>query len=227
VGAAAMAALVPHAARGHIRWRTGLLFGGAGMVGAHLGGRVSGLLPEGLILAGFAAMMVATAVALLRCRRCDEAAMAVRGDGAPPSSPPLSVPSSAPSSPERRARVARLLGQGFTVGGITGIVGVGGGFLIVPALSLLARVPTQAAVGTSLLIIVLNAAAGVTGHAAHLQLNAGLATSLALACATGSVAGGLLANRVPQRRLRQGFAVMVLLLVGIGAVTRAAVALRS
>ena len=113
------------------------------------------------------------------------------------------------------------------MGGLTGIVGVGGGFLIVPALTLLARVPTTAAVGTSLFIIILNAAAGVTGHAAHLHLDSGLVVNLAIACAIGSVGGSLVAERIPQRRLRQGFALVVLVLVGVGVATRAAVALGS
>ena len=125
--------------------------------------------------------------------------------------------------------MTRLLAQGFAVGGLTGIVGVGGGFLIVPALTLLARVPTAAAVGTSLFIIILNAAAGVTGHAAHLSLHldSGLVASLAIACAVGSVGGSLVAERIPQRRLRQGFALVVLVLVGAGAVAKAAAAFGS
>jgi len=68
VAVTSLASLVPHARAGRVRWRTGLLFGGAGMVGAYVGGLLAGQLPGGVLLVGFAVMMAVTAVAMLRRR---------------------------------------------------------------------------------------------------------------------------------------------------------------
>jgi uncharacterized membrane protein YfcA len=201
VGLAALAALVPHALAGRVRWKAGALFGGAGIVGAHLGARISVYLPETLLLVGFGVMMVATAVALYRCRRCDGEAPVVRPGTA-------------------RAKAARLALQGLGVGAVTGLVGVGGGFLIVPALTLLGGLPTRTAAATSLFIIALNSLAGFTGHLSHAAPAWDVAVPLALACAVGGFAGSIFADRVPHRVLRRGFAVMVLALAAFGAVAR-------
>jgi uncharacterized protein len=206
VAAAAVAALPGRVRAGQVRWRVGLVFGAAGVVGAHLGGRAAHLLPERLLLAGFGAVMVFSAVALFRCRRCDDGEPAVEGRARQPVL--------------HSARAARLLAQGLAVGGLTGLVGIGGGFLIVPALTLLAGLPTQSAAATSLLVIALNSAAGFSGHVGAASsgagnpfsdaLSPGFVIPLAVAAAVGGFLGSLLARRVPQKQLRRGFAVLVL-----------------
>ena len=109
VGTTSAVALIPHARAGRVRWRTGLLFGAAGMVGAYAGGRVAEFIPGSLLLVAFALMMLATAVAMIRGRK----------------------------SPDKPAHtelpVVRVLLDGVVVGLVTGLVGAGGGFLIVPA----------------------------------------------------------------------------------------------
>ena len=65
VGTTSAVALIPHARAGRVRWRTGLLFGAAGMVGAYAGGRVAAFIPGSLLLVAFALMMLATAVAMI------------------------------------------------------------------------------------------------------------------------------------------------------------------
>ncbi len=199
VGVASLAALVPHALAGRVRWKAGALFGGAGVVGAHVGARLSARIPEGVLLAAFGVMMALTAIALYRCRRCD-------GDALAPH----------PGGP--RSRGARLALQGLAVGAVTGLVGVGGGFLIVPALTLLAGLPTRSAAATSLLVIALNSLAGFTGHLAQAAPDWGQLAPIALACAFGGLVGSAFADRIPQRILRRGFAVMVLGLVAFGAI---------
>ena len=203
VGASSLAALVPHALGGHVRWRTGVFFGGAGIAGAQLGGRMARVLPETLLLVGFGVMMVFTAIALFRCRRCDDAPGEIR-----------------PATPPKRVR---LVLHGLGVGTLTGLVGVGGGFLIVPALTLFAGVPTRAAVATSLLVITLNSASGYVAHAAELEIGRGFLLALIAACALGSIGGSVVADRVPQRTLRRGFAVVVMAVAVVGFLGRSLV----
>jgi uncharacterized protein len=198
VGTSSIAALLPHAVRGFVNWRVGLLFGAAGVLGAQLGARAGRLVPEDILLGGFAVMMVLTAIKLFRCRTCD-------GD-------PMELASA------RVAHPARLLLQAFGVGTITGMVGVGGGFLIVPALTLLARVPTRIAVGTSLLVVALNALSGFTAHAAHGLPDRATAVSLVFACSLGSLVGSFASDHIPQRLLRRGFAMLILVIVGVGVI---------
>lgn len=196
IGVSSMAALVPHALGGHVRWRVGAIFGGAGMVGAFLGARVARFVPEALLIGAFGVMMMFTAVALFRCRTCDGGESAQRQG--------------------RPAGKSRLLLQGLGVGVLTGLVGVGGGFIIVPILTLFGRLPTRAAVGTSLMVIALNSLAGFTGHAASFKADPTFVMGLVVACAAGSIIGSVFADRIPQRLLRRGFAAMVMTVAVVG-----------
>src|SRR5687768_2599831 len=116
--------------------RVALIFGGVAMVGAYAGARVGVLLPGDVQLALLAVAMLGAAVAMFRRAARDEASPVG-------SAPPIGI---------RRVVVAAL-----GVGLLTGLVGIGGGFLIVPALVLLMRVPMKQAIGTSLLVIAMNA----------------------------------------------------------------------
>jgi uncharacterized membrane protein YfcA len=182
--------MTQHWRAGNVELRAGLWFGASGMCGAYLGGRAGAFLDGGLLMLLFASMMMLTAVAMWRGRRA----------GAP-----------------RRARAApvRLAAQGFGVGLFTGLVGAGGGFLIVPALALGAGLPPQAAVGTSLLVIALNAAAGFAGYGAHVSIDAPI-VAVTTACAiAGSVAGAALARRTNPAQLRRAFAGFVLVMAAL------------
>ncbi|MBN1174012.1 MAG: sulfite exporter TauE/SafE family protein, partial [Micromonosporaceae bacterium] len=150
VAATSLAGLVPHALAGRVRWRTGLLFAGTGMVGAYLGGRVAGWLPAPLLLGIFAAMMAAASIVMLRSPRHRPGTRSAGAEG--------------PWSRRFIRRVAILAGQGFAVGVFTGLVGAGGGFMIVPALAVFGGLSMPAAVGTSLLVLTLQSLAGLGGH---------------------------------------------------------------
>jgi uncharacterized membrane protein YfcA len=189
VGLASLTGALQHARLGNVRLGQGLVFGVAGMAGAYLGGRVSAWIDGGLLLVLFAAMMLLTATAMWRGRRAER-----------PEVGPL------PAAP------LRLLAQGLAVGTLTGLVGAGGGFLIVPALALWAGMPMTAAIGTSLLVIVLNASAGFAGYASHVDVDAGLVASVAAAAILGSVVGTRLATRVDPTALRRAFAAFVMVM---------------
>ncbi len=111
VGVTSAVSVVSHARAGRVRWRIGLLFGAAGMAGAYTGGLVSGFIPGSLLLVGFAAIMITAAIAMLRGRRERP------GAGSSHAMP-----------------TAKVVLEGAGVGFVTGLVGAGGGFLVVPAL---------------------------------------------------------------------------------------------
>jgi uncharacterized membrane protein YfcA len=94
---------------------------------------------------------------------------------------------------------------------ITGLVGAGGGFLIVPALVLLARVPMRQAIGTSLLVIAMNTAAGFAGYRNAVDVDWVLVVQFALLAGAGIVAGTALVRRVPTQQLKRGFAVLLII----------------
>ncbi len=105
-----------------------------------------------------------------------------------------------------------VLGSGAGVGVLTGLLGVGGGFLIVPALVMLVGLPMSTAVGTSLLVIALNSLAGLLGHLTGAILDVGLIVTFVAAGLVGTFVGARLAHRLPPDRLRVAFAVFVIVL---------------
>ena len=111
----------------------------------------------------------------------------------------------------------KIVSDGLLVGAFTGLVGVGGGFLIVPTLSLLGGLTMHQAIGTSLVIIALKS---LSGYAKYHEVLATLGVPIrwdvvwtfTFFGVCGSFAGSIVAHRIPQRRLRQAFAVMLVLL---------------
>jgi uncharacterized membrane protein YfcA len=186
VGATSLAGAVTHARAGRIRWRTGMLFGAGGMAGAFGGGILGGYLPGRLLLIGFALMMVATSVAMLRSRPSGTA-----GSG-------------------RDVAVGRALLDGVLVGVVTGLVGAGGGFLVVPALTLLGGLPMAAAVGTSLVVIAMKSFAGLAGYLTGVSIAWDVAVAVTVAAVAGTLLGSRLTGRIPEARLRRLFGWFVL-----------------
>ena len=189
VGVTSLAAMLTHARGGRVAWRVGVLFGAASMVGAYAGGRVAHFLPAQGLLAGFTLMMIVTAVAMMRPRR----------DTGPAQVTEL-----------RGAALVRASAIGVAIGLLTGVIGAGGGFVIVPALVLLSGLPMRTAVGTSLLVIAMNSFAGFAGSLSHATIHGSLALAVTFASVVGSLAGAALAGRVQPGSLRRGFAWFVL-----------------
>ena len=189
VAIASMSGAIAHFRAGNVRVKTALLFGSAGMLGAYGGGRASALIDGSVLLLLFAAMMVLTALAMWRGRKAP-------------------AKEQAPHSME----ALKLLVQGGVVGSFTGLVGAGGGFLIVPALSLFAGLSLPAAVGTSLVVIVMNCIAGFSGYIAHVSVQPLLVAGVATSAVIGSIGGARLAHRVSPAALRRGFAGFVLIM---------------
>ena len=191
VGATSFAAMLFHARAGRVVWRVGLLFGIASMAGAYAGGRIAHFLPAKILLVGFTVMIFVTALAMMRKRR---------------EAPTGEVVASRASALVRAATI------GVTIGMLTGVIGAGGGFVIVPALVLLSGLPMRTAVGTSLLVIAMNSFAGFAGALGHVTIDWHLAFAVTTAAVGGSLVGALLAGKVRPDSLRRGFAWFVLVM---------------
>ena len=189
VSAASFAATIVHARAGRVRYRIGATFGVASMAGAFVGGRLSGLLPDAMLLATFTAVMIVTGVMMLRKR-------------------PALVPGPRCVS----SRCTAVLGA--SVGILTGVVGAGGGFVVVPALAIIGGLSMPEAIATSLLVIGANSLAGFLGQIGHVAIDARIATAVAVAAVVGSYVGALASLRFRAESLRRGFAVFVLGMAG-------------
>ena len=172
-------------------WRTGVVFGAAGMAGAFVGGRLAAYVPGRGLMLLFAAMMVVTGLAMLRGRRAP----------------------AAPTTSE--LAVGAVLVQGAAIGLLAGLVGAGGGFLVVPALVLRGGLRMETAVGTSLVVIAMQSAAGLLGHLGHVDVGWPITLAVTGAAVVGSFVGGALTGKVSAAALRRGFGVLVLVMAGI------------
>lgn len=195
VGASSGVATLQHLRTGTVVLRTGLSFGLAGMVSAFLAGRLAEHLPDRLLLGLFGLLLLTSGGAML-----------LRRSELKPRTPP---------SPALAA-VA-----GFAVGALTGLVGAGGGFIAVPAMVILLGLPMNQAVGTSLLVISLNAFTGFLGQVTHVHVDFATAAALGGASIVGSFFGAPLSATVGPARLRIAFGVLVL---GLGLYISAKVA---
>jgi uncharacterized membrane protein YfcA len=197
VGVTAVVALVPHARAGRVRLRAGLLFGAAGLAGALAGGQVARVMSGSALMLLLSGVMLAMATALLRPRAA--------GEGSGPE-----------VSGARRTGLS--LASGLGVGVLTGLLGTGGGFMVVPALSLLGGFSMAEAVGTSLLVIALNSASGLVGAlASGAEVQPGLAAGMAAASSAGSLLGARLGRGWSAAALKQAFAgLLVVLAVAMG-----------
>ncbi len=188
VGGTSLIGAAGHWRAGNVDLPVALGFGAVAMGAAYGGARLGVYVPGAIQLALLAVVMVGAAVAMLRGR-------SEGGD-------------------ERRGRSPLWLIAlaGVVVGVLTGLVGIGGGFLIVPALVLLARLPMKQAVGTSLVVIALNSASGLLGYLGRVPIDWSLTLLFTGIAAAGILAGTALVRRVPATSLKRAFAVFVLVM---------------
>ncbi|MCF3130055.1 sulfite exporter TauE/SafE family protein [Streptomyces olivochromogenes] len=190
-------ALAAHAREGTVRWRAGLVFAAAGLVPAAVGGAVSRQLPSALLTGAFAALAAVAAVRMLR----PSAAAAVR----------MLRPSAAVRDEAASPRASRIAGAGAGLGAVTGVLGVGGGFLAVPALVNVVGLRMRAAVGTSLLVITLNSVAALAARAGSaVVVDWSAVAPFAAAAVLGAWDGKRLAGRLSSDSLQRVFACALL-----------------
>lgn len=183
VGVTSLVGAISHGRSGNVNLRTALAFGAFAMAGAFVGARVALLLDGAVQLTILAVVMLAAATMMFRAPVISEAAGA--------------------RSPTYLGLVA------IVVGLMTGIVGVGGGFLVVPALVLLGRVPMKSAVGTSLVVIALNCAAGFAGYMGKVDVPARFMMGFTAVAVVGILVGTYLVRFVSARTLKRTFAVFL------------------
>lgn len=183
VAAGALAGVIPHTRDGRVDWRTGLGFGLLGTVGALVGSRLSVSVPERFLLGSFALLLVVAGWSMLRRQRADDLDR------------PLQAPARWPGV------VAVATGVGLT----TGFFGVGGGFIVVPALVTALRFPVRRAAATSLVVILVNSLVSLLARGSVANLDLGLTLALVVTAAVGAVGGALLSPRIPAPTLRKSF----------------------
>lgn len=190
VGLSSLTALLPRIRQG-LNWPVILLVGGAGVPAAWAGAAVGRMLDPSILMLAFAAIMVIAGIRML--------AGTTETDGSCSTGPARAFRSCAP----------KAVGVGLLVGFLTGLLGVGGGFLITPALTILLGLRMKQAVGTSLAIIVVNSAAGFSAHAAGFSINWGSTLAFAIPAVLGSVIAARLARRLKDKHVRISFAVLI------------------
>lgn len=194
VAVSAVGGIAPRARRAHVRWPVALVFGAAGIPAAFAGTALGRLVPQRWLLLAFAALMVVVAVRMLRGAE-NHAGACRTGEG----------------GINWRSCLPKSLAAGAGVGVLTGLFGVGGGFIIVPALAALLGLEAQAAVATSLVIVLINSLAGLAAHATTAAtVDHTLLAVFAGAALVVSASAGRLAPRLRAATVRRWFAHVVL-----------------
>ncbi|QUC59358.1 sulfite exporter TauE/SafE family protein [Streptomyces sp. A2-16] len=178
-------AMVAHARDGNVRWRMGLLFAAAGIGPAMASGALADRIPEAVLTAAFGAVAGVAAVRMLRTRPVADGAVTVRP--------------------------GRAAATGAGLGAVTGVLGVGGGFLAVPALVGVLGMRMRNAVGTSLLVITVNSLAALSMRAGTLEgLDWAIVGPFVGAAILGAWDGKRLATKVSGHTLQRIFAMVLL-----------------
>lgn len=234
VGVTAAVGSIGHARSGNTRWGTGLLLAAAGVPASLLGTALNRQVDPDVLLLSFAALMLIAAVGMLVRSRASSrgAAPALAGPSEPDgeraagggtvtATRARTCPAHAHRSRGRVGAAVRLILAGLVIGFLTGFLGIGGGFIVVPVLVVLLSTPMPVAIGTSLLVISLNSAVALAARAGSGGFDWDVILPFTAAAVAGSVAGKRTADRVDPNRLTVAFAVLlvaVAVYVGVQAV---------
>jgi uncharacterized membrane protein YfcA len=202
VGTVSILGLIPHWRAKNVRFKTALIFGSTTMVGSFLGAKIATLpiITDTVQMTLFAVTMLLAAVFMIRR-----------------SSKPVASEEDLAGYPQPVCKYCWLwlMTEGLGVGVLTGLVGVGGGFAIVPALVLLGKVPMKKAIGTSLLIIIFNSITGFLGYLGNVSLDWNLMFSFIIAASLGTVPGAYFAQYVPAHKLQKTFGYFLLAVAAV------------
>lgn len=187
VGANSLLGAYFHRAQGTLNWRVALTFGGVGMIAAYLAAGLSHLFSSTMLLILFAVLMIVVGTLMIFRKTPGEEA-------------------------HHSQNWLVILASGAGVGVLTGFLGVGGGFLIVPALVMLVGLPMRQAVGTSLVIIAMNSLAGLLGHLNQTAIDYVTIALFVAAGLAGTFMGVSLTKVIRAEQLRRLFAGFVILL---------------
>jgi len=194
VGIISLFAAIPYAQQKLVKWRTVIIFGIPGMVGAVVGAWLAHFVSDALQMLIFSVLLLAASYLMFK---------------------PVKLKDAEHEHAERG--MSKIAIDGFIVGAVTGLVGVGGGFLIIPALVLLGGLSMRLAVGTSLVIIAIKSFAGFVGYLGVLEtLNLSVDWQIIWIFSIIGIVGGWLghkiSSKVNQQQLKRGFAVFLVLM---------------
>ena len=192
VAVASAVGALPKVRANQVQWRLAGIFAAAGIPATFVGTAVGERLPQHAIMVGFAIVMIVAGMRMLRGDGDTGTACKVGNEGI-----------------NWRRCAPRSIPAGLVVGFLTGLFGVGGGFLIIPALVLMLGVEMPVAVGTSLLIIVANSAAALSSHLHAAHIDWGITTAFVGTAIVGSLVAGHLGSKVNTSRLQHWFAYLV------------------
>lgn len=194
VGVTSLFGVANHQRDRNIRWDAALAFGPAAIAGAFAGARVAPHVSSRLQLTIFAILMLSAALSMYFGGTIEQSLRA----------------KPEPAVAARPPAVIALVGA--AVGFLTGLVGVGGGFLYVPALAMLGRLPMRQAVGTSLVLIILSCAAGFLSYLGRVAFDLRATVGFAALAIVGVLIGSRLAGKVSPVTLRKAFAAFLLVM---------------
>jgi uncharacterized protein len=192
VGATSLFGAAGHWRAGNVNVRVAVIFGGVAMFGTYLGARLAVFFTGSAQLALFAVVMLLAAFFMFRDR---------------PARPRPTL-----TAAERRMANTLIASEGLAVGILTGLVGVGGGFLIVPALVLLGGLQMKEAIGTSLAVIAVKSFAGFVGYLGQVEVQWLFMTYFTAVAVLGILAGAYLVRFVQQQALKRSFAVFLVIM---------------
>jgi uncharacterized membrane protein YfcA len=223
VGAAALVGMVTHDRAGRVRVGTGVVFGLTGIGGSLAGSAINRRLDPDLLLLGFSVLVLVAAWRMLvGCPTCTKVGEERELHATEPGE------AAAPVLTRTRidaGRVVKVLVAGSAVGFLTGLFGVGGGFVIVPALALVLLLPMPEAIGTSLLVIAINSAIALSTRVATTSIDWAVTAPFTIAATIGVITGGRIADRLDAKRSLRWFAAL-LVAVAVYTATRSLAGLR-
>lgn len=206
VGASALIGGIKQHYKGHVDWRTAIVFGLPAIVGVTAIRRfVVPALPDILftidhfeftrrmgMLGLFSLLMIPAGISMLKDKKSSE-----------------------PSAEKPNYNYTLIIIEGIVVGALTGLIGAGGGFLIIPALVLLAKTEMKVAVATSLIIIALKSLTGFfLGDALTMQINWSFLLSFTVLSFIGTFIGSYLSNFIDGKKLKKGFGYFIFVMAG-------------
>lgn len=189
VGLASLLAAWSHYRNHAVIVSTALIFGATGAVGSYTGSQIAQVIPDSVQLTLFAIMMALVALLMLRHKQSTTESV----------------------NDEKEFALPIVLACGLGAGVLTGLIGVGGGFIIVPTLTILLRIPIKKAIGTSLLVISINSLVGAISYASRLSIDFSI-LPFALSTLAAAPIAARIAHFIPQEKLKSTFAFSLLIL---------------
>lgn len=193
VAAASVVGVLPKIRARQVRWPLAGIFAGVGIPATVVGSAISGQLSQSVLMVGFAVVMVVAGIRMLTDEGATGTACEIEAGRV-----------------NWRRCAPRSIGAGLLVGLLTGLFGVGGGFLIIPALVVVLGVEMSTAIGTSLLIIIANSATGIVSHLHAFDADWEITTVFVAAAIVSALAAGHLGTKTDTTRLQRWFAYLVL-----------------